>query len=153
MNFAKIIILGISVLFTNTLFAATIAKKEPVKHYERCDTKLFYAKTVDNRKEVKICLYDQTITYSYGDIYNPVREKFFSLRIDDVSINPSPDIDNFAIYKNNFVYEILYYHNNKNVTSGYLTIANYDSPHRKLLKTIKLNPSTVESNITMLNQL
>lgn len=150
MNLFKVLALLLFILFVPSSPAKDIIKKEPVIRYERCDNMLFYATTLDNKKEIKICLFDQMVTYAFGDIDSLIRDRYISFKIDNIYLNPSPDINNFAISYEGSIYEILYYYDNKSSTKGYLNIINYKD-NKKDINTIKLNPNSINSRIYILN--
>lgn len=147
------LLMSAAVLFTATsvLHAAT-TDALPQAHAQRCAKPVFYAQTVNHKKEVEICIVTPSVSYSFGKVGAKNKEMDITVPAGNTTWayqrNQIISIQNFTVRNGDTTYQVSAGSNDAGEPGASLYVFKGNPETGKLLAEIKLDPGTVVNNIS-----
>ncbi|WP_236720700.1 hypothetical protein [Serratia marcescens] len=121
-------------------------------HHQRCGKPVFYAQTVNHKKEVEICIITPSVSYSFGKTGAEHKEMDITIPTHDASYayqsNQVISIQTFTVRNGNTTYQIAAGTNDEGQPFASLEVYKGTPESGKQLAEIKLDPNTVVNNIS-----
>lgn len=121
------------------------------KNELRCEKLVFYAQTVNHKKEVEICLVSPSVSYSFGKTGAPNKEMELIVPTDKTSYasqnNQVIRLQEFTIRNGNTTYQVSAGTNDEGHNFATLDVYQGTEQTGKHLAEIKLDPKTMVNNI------
>lgn len=147
------LLMSAAVLFiaTSVLHAATPGA--PRQAYDpRCAKPVFYAQTANHKKEVAICLVTPSVSYSFGKVGAKNKEMNLTVPADSTSYaytnNQVISIQDFTVRNGDTSYQVSAGSNDAGEPFASLYVYKGIPESGKLLAEIRLDPDTMENNIS-----
>lgn len=146
------LLISAAVLFTATsvLHAATTAALRQA-HGPRCAKPVFYAQTMNHKKEVEICIATPSVSYSFGKTGAKSKEMNITVPAGSTSYTYSNNqvisIQNFTVRNGDTSYQVSAGSDDSGEPFASLYVYKGIPETGKLLAEIRLDPVTVENNI------
>lgn len=121
-------------------------------HYQRCAKPVFYAQTLNHKKEVEICIVTPSVSYSFGktgaehkemDITVPAQAAGYAYQNNQVI-----SLQEFSVRNGNTTYEVSAGSDDDGKPFAALDVYRGNPDTGKHLATISLDPDTVVNNIS-----
>lgn len=147
------LLMSAAVLFTATsvLHAAT-TDALPQAHAPRCVKPVFYAQTVNHKKEVEICIVTPSVSYSFGKVDTKSKEMNLTVPAGSTTYayqnNQVISIQDFTVRNGDTHYQVSAGSNDSGEPFASLYVYKGTPETGKLLAEIKLDPDTVANNIS-----
>lgn len=146
------LLLSTAVLFTATsvLHAATTDTLRQA-HGTRCAKPVFYAQTMNHKKEVEICIVTTSVSYSFGK--TGAKNKEMNITVPAASTdyaysnNQVISIQNFTVRNGDTSYQVSAGSDDSGEPFASLNVYKGIPDTGKLLAEIRLDPATMENNI------
>lgn len=146
------LLISAAVLFTATsvLHAATTDAVRQA-YGPRCAKPVFYAQTMNHKKEVEICIATPSVSYSFGKTGAKSKEMNITVPADSTSYaysnNQVISIQNFTVRNGDTSYQVSAGSDDSGEPFASLYVYKGIPETGKLLAEIRLDPATVENNI------
>lgn len=147
------LLMSAAVLFTaiSVLHAATTDAVRQT-HGPRCAKPVFYAQTMNHKKEVEICIVTPSVTYSFGKVGAKNKEMNITVPAGSTSYAYSNtqaiSIQNFTVRNGDTSYQVSAGSDDAGEPFASLYVYKGMPESGKLLAEIRLDPVTVENNIS-----
>ena len=147
------LLLSAAVLFTaaSVLHAAT-PDTLPQAHGPRCAQPVFYAQTMNHKKEVEICIATPSVSYSFGKTGAKNKEMNLTVPAGSTSYayssNQAISIQNFTVRNGDISYQVSAGSDDAGEPFASLYVYKGMPESGKLLAEIRLDPVTVVNNIS-----
>ncbi|MEL5428906.1 hypothetical protein [Serratia nevei] len=121
-------------------------------HYHRCAKPVFYAQTLNHKKEVEICIVTPSVSYSFGktgaehkemDITVPAQKTRYAYQSNQVI-----SLQEFTVHNGNTTYQVSAGNSDEGKPFAALDIYRGSPDTGKHLATITLDPDTVINDIS-----
>lgn len=147
------LLMSAAVLFTATsVLQAATTDALPQAHAPRCAKPVFYAQTVNHKKEVEICIVTPSVLYSFGKVGAKSKEMNLTVPAGSTTYayqnNQIISIQDFTIRNGDTSYQVSAGSNDSGESFAFLYVYKGIPETGKLLTEIKLDPDTVANNIS-----
>ncbi|CNE30955.1 hypothetical protein [Yersinia intermedia] len=119
---------------------------------QRCAKPVFYAQTLNHKKEVEICIVTPSVSYSFGKTGTPHKEMNITVPVGNTSYasqsNQVISIQEFTVRNGEIRYQVSAGTNDDGEPVASLYVYKGAPETGKLLAEIKLDPHTVVNNIS-----
>ncbi|EEQ03007.1 hypothetical protein yrohd0001_2280 [Yersinia rohdei ATCC 43380] len=123
-----------------------------LRQTQRCAKPVFYAQTLNHKKEVEICIVTPTVSYSFGKISAKSKEMNITVPVGNTSYayqsNQVISIQEFTVRKGDTSYQVSAGTNDDGEPVASLYVYKGTPETGKLLAEIKLDTHTVVNNIS-----